>query len=481
MFAPSPMLLANYNESIFKNNTTLYVSEKYDGWRIYYRSGVFYTRAGKMLILPQEFGNALAKFPQMEFDGELWMGYGTTSSDVAGFNPATVSIKVFDVPNAGKTFEERLQVLQALDFGFDRITQVKQTLCSSPKEMETVYDDVLSRGGEGVVLRQPNQVYTHGIRDASFQKKKPLETLEATVVSHFRTAGSADAPLGYVSSLKVKALDGLSHSFKVSVRTTCPPPVGSIVTLRYMQTTSQGLPKFPKLVGIRDAADMPAEVVKAATKPLKPATYTSKRIVSHDLIEPLLKHPRCEGIFNPEKKGLANRNHCYYNNGRGAYYKVSRVAQGDGYFCSCDAWMWQRLPAQLRTCKHCIAVGNYRPVVSDAVRQAMKESRNAEMATKKAMRAEAVTAAKKAKQEARLAAKTAKKAAAQEARLAAKAAKKAAALEARLAAKAAALETRQAAKTAKKAAAQEARLAAKAAKKVLLMAARQNIKNAKTQ
>ena len=470
------MLLANYNESIFKNNATLYVSEKYDGWRIYYRSGVFYTRAGKMLSLPQEFCDALAKFPQMEFDGELWMGYGTTSSDVAGFNPATVSIKVFDVPNAGKTFEERLQVLQAMDFGFDRIIPVKQTLCSSPKEMETIYDDVLTRGGEGVVLRLPNQVYTHGLRDSNFQKKKPLETLEATVVSHFRSTGSADAPLGYVSSLKVKALDGLSHSFKVSVRTTTPPPVGSIVTLRYMQTTSQGLPKFPKLVGIRDAADMPAEVVKAATKPLQPATYTSKRIVSQDLIEPLLKHPRCEGIFNPEKKGLANRNHCYYNNGRGAYYKVSRVAQGDGYFCSCDAWMWQRLPAQLRTCKHCIAVGNFRPVVSTEIRQEMKLQREKELATKKAMRAEAAAAAKAAKQEARLAIKAAKKDAALEARLAIKAAKKDAALEARVAIKAAkkaaALEARLATKAAKKAAALEARVAVKMAKKVACLAAK---------
>lgn len=37
-------------------------------------------------------------------------------------------------------------------------------------------------------------------------------------------------------------------------------------------------------------------------------------------------------------------------------YKVTRGRKGDGMYCSCDAWKYQRLHPLCRTCKHCEAV-----------------------------------------------------------------------------------------------------------------------------
>jgi hypothetical protein len=91
MKAPSPMLLSAYDADTFVVHPYLYVSEKYDGWRLYFRNGTFYTRNGNPLALPADFADALNKHKGVEFDGELWMGYGTTSSDVTAFNPATVN------------------------------------------------------------------------------------------------------------------------------------------------------------------------------------------------------------------------------------------------------------------------------------------------------------------------------------------------------------------------------------------------------
>jgi hypothetical protein len=42
--------------------------------------------------------------------------------------------------------------------------------------------------------------------------------------------------------------------------------------------------------------------------------------------------------------------------GSGTTYKVTRAKEGDGMYCSCPAWKYQRKNPAMRTCKHCEAV-----------------------------------------------------------------------------------------------------------------------------
>jgi hypothetical protein len=87
----SPMLLSVYSKAIWTHQSELLVSEKYDGWRVYYRNGVFHTRSGKRIPVPARFYEILAPFRHLDFDGELWLGYGTMSS--AGRDDETPSNK----------------------------------------------------------------------------------------------------------------------------------------------------------------------------------------------------------------------------------------------------------------------------------------------------------------------------------------------------------------------------------------------------
>jgi ATP-dependent DNA ligase len=398
----TPMLLTQYDAAVFKKNPCVYVSEKYDGWRMYYHAGSFYTRAGNLLVLPDSFADALRVHEGYDFDGELWLGYGTTSTDVATFDATTVRFMIFDAVHADAPtapYEQRLAALKTLDIAHDRITIVEQTVCNSEAELNAVYDAVIARGGEGVVVRIPSQVYVHGGRERFFMKKKPIDTVEALVTGYHNTGKACERmPPGYVSSLIVKTLTEDAHVFKVTVKSTHPPPIGSVAMVRYSQTTATGLPKFPVLIGVRDAADMPLDVSKALLAEQMAKTSRPKKAAgSFKPVDPaeldwLSKHPKCAGIATAAScdcdgpSEFAAGFHKYYDNQRGDIYKISRAKDGT-YYCSCKAWLFQSLPAKYRTCKHCIAVADYQPVVPFAVRKAMAE-RKARKAQELAAKAE---------------------------------------------------------------------------------------------
>lgn len=83
--SPQVMLLANFPkkdpfQSKARSGTRWLMSEKFDGWRLTYSAGTFYTREGFRLELPQD--HPIASFlracpPSFPLDGELYLGPGT--------------------------------------------------------------------------------------------------------------------------------------------------------------------------------------------------------------------------------------------------------------------------------------------------------------------------------------------------------------------------------------------------------------------
>ncbi len=374
-----PMLLSPYDRSIFKRHDCgIYVSEKYDGWRMYYTDGKFYTRRGNEIKLPKKFYRALAEFEDYEFDGELWLGYDTTSSDIsAEADFATAQYMIFDIPNIAAPYKRRLRALQRLGIESDCIHVVEQTLCETRREMEEIYDAVIERGGEGVVLRPATQDYYHGVRDTDFMKKKPADRLEAIVVGYHNTVKGAEKQKGYVSSLIVRTvIDNLE--FRLSYKDVDAPAVGSVVTVQYSQKTSTGLPKFPVLIGVRDKLDMPEEAVAAVKKYKKRQQVATAEKYKTEVSEWELSHKLCDGITTEKKcckygpLELNPGHHIYFDTQKGRIYKLVCDRAGKSVYCTCDAWKYQILPPVFRTCKHCIAVYDYQPRVPYEVRTASR-------------------------------------------------------------------------------------------------------------
>lgn len=405
----SPMLLSVYSKAIWTHQSELLVSEKYDGWRVYYRNGVFHTRSGKRIPVPARFYEILAPFRHLDFDGELWLGYGTMSSVgreedtaedgkifgtsasiIGGLTRDDLRFKVFDLPNVNLPYMARYTLLQLIFHLIlgktpdSPIQLVEQKVCKSHSEVQTFFQEVIDRRGEGVVVRPLDVGYQMGIRHPYVMKLKEHNSIDATVIDYFLSARGQETrerletttgvggDNGFVSSLVCRTLESAETKegiiFKVSFRGTHPPPIGSVITVRFSQWSPYGLPKFPVFVCIRDSSDM-SEPKSMETKEVT-RSYVAKKPAKEKVVEYMsekkdyyLSAPNCRGLIKAMeyKKGetpveLNPGEFLFWENEKGNWYKIMRAKRIDSVYCSCDAWKFQRLAPALRSCKHIRAI-----------------------------------------------------------------------------------------------------------------------------
>lgn len=77
---------------------------------------------------------------------------------------------VFDAPGKDLPYEERISFLKSLTLP-QHVNVVEPIKCEGPDHLKGYLSQVLSSGGEGVMLRQPNSLYTSG-RSKSLQRVK---------------------------------------------------------------------------------------------------------------------------------------------------------------------------------------------------------------------------------------------------------------------------------------------------------------------
>ncbi len=358
----SPMLLTPFGEAVFhRAKNGWYVSEKYDGWRMMYRDGKFWTRAGNDIELPIEFYTELKMLGLPEgtiLDGEAWCGYGRFQDVMAGIAGAEPLVfKIFDMPSVNGSFSERLKTLRSFfknNTRYNRIELVEHERVAQT-EIERVYtmlEKVLSAGGEGIVLRMPEEPYRFGERSATFLKLKKYETAEAIVVGHYITNSAANKKdTGYVSSLEcVLADDDKKRLFRVPWKGLHPHDIGAVIVVRYSQYTATGLPKFPVYVGLRDAKDLDARLKEMAEKRALQKNIPKVSITDNDpkYTKTVDEREECDGF------DLAPGGSVWVQSKRDIY-KVTKAKAGN-YYCTCFAWRFQRLSPFLRVCKHTLLI-----------------------------------------------------------------------------------------------------------------------------
>jgi ATP-dependent DNA ligase len=125
--AVTPMLCANYDAKSVASGAAYYASEKYDGWRMFYRDGAFYSRSGKPLSPPDHIvaaaealraaaADAAEGSPEaFALDGELWLGYDRFQDTHAALDAKSPELQwlLFDLPSAPGGYAERLTALGA--------------------------------------------------------------------------------------------------------------------------------------------------------------------------------------------------------------------------------------------------------------------------------------------------------------------------------------------------------------------------------
>lgn len=256
------MLAAEYQPGQPIHLPDYWVSEKLDGVRARWDGRRLLSRSGKVIAAPAWFTQG---WPAVAMDGELWGGRGRfeqTVGIVARITPRdddwrTLHFMVFDLPEHGGTFTERVAAMRALQSSRSNAhwRVIEQRRGSTELALQRQLEQLVQAGGEGLVLHRGDALYRSG-RSGDLLKFKQFQDAEAKVLAHVPGEGRNEGRLG---ALRVQTPDGrifhLGTGFSDAERNN-PPPIGSWVTYRHRGLTDKGLPRFATYLRVRADAEL---------------------------------------------------------------------------------------------------------------------------------------------------------------------------------------------------------------------------------
>ena len=234
-----------------------WMSEKLDGVRGYWTGEQLVSRSGNAFAVPAWF---IENFPSAPLDGELWVGrqrFADTVSIVRRQTPhdgwKSVRYMVFDAPQAGGGFEQRLAFAREWFQHHPNpyVSIIEHEVCEDEQHLRTKLAEVEALGGEGLILRQPESAYTVG-RAATILKVKTFQEAEAVVLEHLSGSGRNTGRMG---SLRVELSNGvrfaIGSGFSDAERDN-PPPVGSTIRFKHHGYTQAGVPRFASFLRVEE-------------------------------------------------------------------------------------------------------------------------------------------------------------------------------------------------------------------------------------
>ena len=253
--APVTMMLPGvYSEG--RDISGWLMSEKLDGVRGYWDGRQLWSKNGKAFRPPAAFVKGL---PGFAMEGELWGGRGTYEKTVsivlkekAHDGWLQLKFAIFDVPRATGGFTRRLEkardwfALHPSAYAF----VIPQTPVRDGEHLQQELRHIQELGGEGLIVRQPDALYTGG-RSTEILKVKDYQDAEAIVVGHLPGQGRN---LGRLGALLVELANGTR--FKIGTgfsdeQREHPPPLGEVITFKYFGYHQSGIPRFPSFLRIR--------------------------------------------------------------------------------------------------------------------------------------------------------------------------------------------------------------------------------------
>jgi DNA ligase-1 len=271
-----PLLLAHVWSEEY-DPTGWWMSEKLDGVRAYWDGKQFLSRNNNIFYAPDWFTEGLPSHP---LDGELWVArkkFDFTSGLVRQQSKSNewkqIRYVIFDAPDVHGPFEERLHFLtDSIGSWKTSYASIHEHIaCTGVDHLVSELERVTQLGGEGLMLRQPGSTYER-TRSTTLLKVKTFLDAEATVTGYEAGAGRHKGRVG-----ALVARFGNGKEFKVGTglkdkQRENPPPVGSIINVKYQELTKDGIPRFPVFVGLKPDGqphDLPPTRSSSASSPKK--------------------------------------------------------------------------------------------------------------------------------------------------------------------------------------------------------------------
>lgn len=259
--APKLFLLKTFRDNI--DVTGWVMSEKLDGVRAYWDGEKLISRSGRVLNPPQGY---IKDFPPFALDGELWSRRGSFEHIVSIVNSKAaqerwneLSYHIFEVPDQKGGLFERLDVLEAY-MDKHRVKQIKiisQKMIRNKQEVKEYFNEVIRLDGEGIVIRDPMEVYYTGRTNRAF-KHKPFMDAECRVVSVIEGKGKFTGQMGAIRCDFEGKLIKIGSGFSADQRKQ-PPDIGSLIRFKYYGLTHLGNPKYPVFLRVRFDRDLSFE------------------------------------------------------------------------------------------------------------------------------------------------------------------------------------------------------------------------------
>lgn len=286
----SPMLAKKYQDTI-KPEQMYYIQEKLDGNRCIAcfncdtAKWEFWSRSGKQLKVDFDMSwvnewleewNYVYECPV--FDGEIMTLKHAGSRD---FNRTSGAINskyldksglhyfIYDIVAPSMTYEERKAVLDSCE---KYSTMMLNTHILPVLDEITIYpnhdynwkldewlDEITSKGGEGLILRDPNGYYTPGKRSDGLLKYKKTQTMDLRIVGWNEGNGKYEGAIGsFVCETDDKDIIVNVAGMSDDIRFSDPDEwINKIIEVAYFDisvnsTTSQKSLRFPRLKRVRD-------------------------------------------------------------------------------------------------------------------------------------------------------------------------------------------------------------------------------------
>lgn len=259
ILASSALMLANiYPQDVADFAVEDYwVSEKLDGVRARWDGRQLLSKSGYKFSAPAWFTE---QFPDVVMEGELWMqrqSYEKISSITSQHAPHNgwkkIKLMLFDLPEQGGTFSERVSAMHQLveTVDSDYLAMIPQFRVADQQQLMQRLNQVVEAGGEGLMLHYQSAYYVNGRSDALL-KLKMYQDAEATLIDYKPGKGKFSGMLG---SIKVRDDQGrefyIGSGFSRQQRKQ-PPALHSRITYRYQGLTRYGLPRFPVFLRVRN-------------------------------------------------------------------------------------------------------------------------------------------------------------------------------------------------------------------------------------
>ena len=275
-----PMLAHSYDDykEELWDNVLIYSQPKLDGIRCIVTKDGMFSRNGKTFVSAPHIRQALNEFfkrqPDAVLDGELYCNKFNndfnkicslvkktkpTAEDLAE-SARTLEYWVYDAPcidslNETQLFSDRTLAITEQLKGLNKIVIVPTGWVKSARELDTLYEEYVSDGYEGQMIRI-NAPY-HNKRTKFLLKRKEFKDSEYKIIDIGEGEGNRAGGAGY---MLLENTDGSTFRSNIkgnfdylkAVLKDRKQLIGQLATVKYFNLTPDNVPRFPFVTSIRN-------------------------------------------------------------------------------------------------------------------------------------------------------------------------------------------------------------------------------------